>query len=177
MSFSLSSFNSLFYLIHIILNSKILLLLFISISTFLNSINLYSIIFSLSFLNSITLLLFFETIFFETILHGALLYLLNQCLSTRPIKCKIFHRCGESPLLTAVNRDDHSIIQLLMQCGAHLAAADTKHVAELLSLAARRGSVSKLESLRIAGADLNLTDELGQNALHKVSLYELKLSG
>ncbi|XP_072929732.1 L-asparaginase 1-like [Epargyreus clarus] len=79
-------------------------------------------------------------------------------------------RCGESPLLTAINRDDHSIIQLLMQCGAHLATADTKHIAELLSLAARRGSVSKLESLKLSGADLNLIDELGQNALHKAVL-------
>ncbi|KAI8424842.1 hypothetical protein MSG28_006768 [Choristoneura fumiferana] len=76
-------------------------------------------------------------------------------------------RCGESPLVTAIHGDDLELISLLLQCGAHLSNIDQKSVSELLSLAARSGAVKKLESLRMAGADLNMTDELRQTPLHK----------
>lgn len=79
-------------------------------------------------------------------------------------------RCGETPLLTAIHNDNHTVINLLKQCGAHLASADSKPVAEMLSLAARSGVVDKLESLRIAGADLNACDEIKQTPLHKAVL-------
>ncbi|XP_073950210.1 L-asparaginase-like [Choristoneura fumiferana] len=79
-------------------------------------------------------------------------------------------RCGESPLVTAIHGDDLELISLLLQCGAHLSNIDQKSVSELLSLAARSGAVKKLESLRMAGADLNMTDELRQTPLHKAVL-------
>lgn len=52
----------------------------------------------------------------------------------------------------------------------------------MLSLAARSGMVDRIESLRIAGADLNATDEIKQTPLHKVSNYngnteKLELNG
>lgn len=61
-----------------------------------------------------------------------------------------------------------ALISLLLDCGAHLSNVDQKSVSELLSLAARSGAVKKLESLRMAGADLNMADELMQTPLHKV---------
>ncbi|XP_041969682.1 L-asparaginase 1-like [Aricia agestis] len=79
-------------------------------------------------------------------------------------------RCGESPLLTAIHTDNHKIITLLMQCGAHLASMDAKPIAELLSIAARTGVLTKFQSLKIAGADLSMQDEMKQTALHKAVL-------
>lgn len=79
------------------------------------------------------------------------------------------YRCGETPLLTAIHKDDRTVINLLKQCGAHLTSADNKSVVEMLSLAARSGMVDRIESLRIAGADLNATDEIKHTPLHKVS--------
>lgn len=79
------------------------------------------------------------------------------------------YRCGESPLLSAVQRDDVAMIDLLTKCGGHLSSNDSKSVCEMLSLASRSGAVRKLESLVAAGANLNLCDELNQTALHKVS--------
>lgn len=71
--------------------------------------------------------------------------------------------------MTAVERDDPSIISLLMKCGAHFAKADSKQVAEMVSSATKSGVTKKLESLKMAGADLNVPDELHQTPLHKVS--------
>ncbi|XP_026760862.2 L-asparaginase 1 [Galleria mellonella] len=79
-------------------------------------------------------------------------------------------RCGESALLTAIQRNDIFMIELLMKCGAHLSTTDDKSICEMLSLAARSGSIRRLESLRVAGADFNLTDELKQTPLHKAVL-------
>ncbi|CAK1583850.1 unnamed protein product [Parnassius mnemosyne] len=79
-------------------------------------------------------------------------------------------RCGESPLLTAVKQDDAAVIKLLLQCGAHLASVDSKSVTAMMSLAARNGNVQTLESLKLAGADLNLSDELKQTPLHQAVL-------
>lgn len=76
-------------------------------------------------------------------------------------------RCGESSLLTAIQRDDHRAIELLLKCGAHLSNTDPKSITELMSLAARNGSLKRLESLKMAGADFSLCDEMKQTALHK----------
>ncbi|XP_069360524.1 L-asparaginase 1 isoform X1 [Maniola hyperantus] len=108
----------------------------------------------------------------KTVLHEAILkgnvpiieYLLKNGANVH-----LKTRCGETPLLTAIHKDDHTVINLLKQCGAHLTSADTKSVAEMLSLAARSGAVNRMETLRIAGADLNATDELKQSPFHKAS--------
>ncbi|XP_045776266.1 L-asparaginase-like isoform X1 [Maniola jurtina] len=108
----------------------------------------------------------------KTVLHEAILkgnvpiieYLLKNGANVH-----LKTRCGETPLLTAIHKDNHTVINLLKQCGAHLTSADTKSVAEMLSLAARSGSVNRMETLRVAGADLNATDEIKQTPLHKAS--------
>lgn len=69
----------------------------------------------------------------------------------------------------AVHQDDPAMIELLLKCGAHLSNVETKTVAEMIFLAARSGAVSKLQLLRMAGADLDVADELKQTPLHKVS--------
>ncbi|XP_045776267.1 L-asparaginase 1-like isoform X2 [Maniola jurtina] len=109
----------------------------------------------------------------KTVLHEAILkgnvpiieYLLKNGANVH-----LKTRCGETPLLTAIHKDNHTVINLLKQCGAHLTSADTKSVAEMLSLAARSGSVNRMETLRVAGADLNATDEIKQTPLHKAVL-------
>ncbi|XP_047536932.1 L-asparaginase-like isoform X1 [Vanessa atalanta] len=109
----------------------------------------------------------------RTVLHEAILkgnipiieYLLKNGANVH-----LKTRCGETPLLTAIHKDNHTVITLLKQCGAHLASVDNKPVAEMLSLAARSGVVDKLETLRIAGADLNAMDEIKQTPLHKAVL-------
>ncbi|XP_039758038.1 L-asparaginase 1 [Pararge aegeria] len=109
----------------------------------------------------------------KTVLHEAILkgnvpiieYLLKNGANVH-----LKTRCGETPLLTAIHKDDHTVINLLKQCGAHLTNADNKSVAEMLSLAARSGMVNRIESLRIAGADLNATDEIKHTPLHKAVL-------
>ncbi|XP_030029476.2 L-asparaginase 1 [Manduca sexta] len=79
-------------------------------------------------------------------------------------------RIGECPLMTAVHCDDPITIELLMKCGAHFTSADRKQIAEMVNLATRNGAVKRLESLKLAGADLNIKDELHQTPLHKAVL-------
>ncbi|XP_061384564.1 L-asparaginase 1-like [Danaus plexippus] len=109
-----------------------------------------------------------KTVLYEAILRGNMPIVEYLLKSGANVHLKT--RCGETPLLTAIHKDDHTIISLLRQCGAHLANVDTKPVAEMLSLAARSGVVHKLESLRAAGSELNLPDEIGQTPLHKAVL-------
>ncbi|XP_028166059.1 uncharacterized protein LOC114356884 [Ostrinia furnacalis] len=79
-------------------------------------------------------------------------------------------RCGEPPLLMAVHQDDPAMIELLLKCGANLSSVETNTLSEMISLAARRGSVQKLQLLKMAGADLNVADEMQQTPLHKAVL-------
>ncbi|XP_053613378.1 L-asparaginase 1-like isoform X2 [Plodia interpunctella] len=79
-------------------------------------------------------------------------------------------RAGETPLLTAIQRDDLAMIEMLLNCGAHMSTIGSKSICELLSLATRSGSTTRLVSLITAGADVNLADELRQTALHKAVL-------
>ncbi|XP_060805140.1 L-asparaginase 1-like [Amyelois transitella] len=79
-------------------------------------------------------------------------------------------RVGETPLLTAIQRDDIAMIDSLLKCGAHLSSVGSKSICELLSLATRSGSNSRVMSLIAAGADVNLADELKQTSLHKAVL-------
>ncbi|KAL0819473.1 hypothetical protein ABMA28_007577 [Loxostege sticticalis] len=79
-------------------------------------------------------------------------------------------RCGEPPLLMAVHQDDPAMIELLLKCGANLSSVETKTLSEMISLAARRGSVHKLKLLKMAGASLDVVDEMLQSPLHKAVL-------
>lgn len=58
-----------------------------------------------------------------------------------------------------------------MKCGAHFAVADSKAVSEMLTQAAKKGKIKRLESLKLAGADLNTPDDLLQTPLHKVNIF------
>uniref|UniRef100_T1P870 asparaginase n=1 Tax=Musca domestica TaxID=7370 RepID=T1P870_MUSDO len=70
-----------------------------------------------------------------------------------------------TPLLEAVTTDNHEIINLLITCGAHLTGS-SRAVGEQLCAAAARGSLLRLQSYQLAGADLSQPDPSGRTALH-----------
>lgn len=61
--------------------------------------------------------------------------------------------------------DQHDIIILLTQCGAHL-TNDPTFIGDVLTNAAARGMVKRLKSYLLAGVSLNQVDSLGQTPLH-----------
>lgn len=63
-------------------------------------------------------------------------------------------RYDRTPLTEAITVDHHEIIKLLRKCGAHITGS-TRAVGENLCGAAARGLVRRLESYRLAGADLS----------------------
>ncbi|XP_016942489.2 L-asparaginase [Drosophila suzukii] len=79
-------------------------------------------------------------------------------------------RYDRTPLLEAVSTDSHEIIQLLINCGAHLTGS-SRAVGEQLCAAAARGSMIRLKSYQYAGADLAQTDPSGRSALHVAALH------
>lgn len=78
-------------------------------------------------------------------------------------------RYDRTPLLEAISHDNHEIIKLLMKCGSHITGS-ARAVGEHLCGAASRGSLKRLESYRMAGADLSQPDPSGRTALHVVSI-------
>ncbi|ODN02046.1 L-asparaginase [Orchesella cincta] len=72
---------------------------------------------------------------------------------------------GFSPLRDAIEFDRHEVINVLRKCGAHLTFEPTALGAELC-LAASKGSVLRLRSYELAGANLNQEDPCGRTALH-----------
>lgn len=73
--------------------------------------------------------------------------------------------------MTAVHKDDTTLIELLMRCGAHLASADKRVLSEMMTMAVKNSSIKRLESLKKAGANLDMCDELLQSPLHKVRMF------
>lgn len=109
----------------------------------------------------------------KTPLHEAILtgnHQMVECLLVNGANVHFKTRTGECPLITAVLREDPQIINLLLKCGAHLASADIYPVSEIMTSAIRTGSISKLESLKLAGAKFDIVDELRQTPLHKAVL-------
>lgn len=109
----------------------------------------------------------------KTPLHEAILtgnHQMVECLLVNGANVHFKTRTGECPLITAVLREDPQIINLLLKCGAHLASADIYPVSEIMTTAIRTGSISKLESLKLAGAKFDIVDELRQTPLHKAVL-------
>jgi len=74
-------------------------------------------------------------------------------------------RYDRTPLTEAIHGDFHEIIKLLAKCGAHLTGS-TRAIGESLCSAAVRGQIQRLESYRLAGADLSQADPTGRTALH-----------
>ncbi|SPP78195.1 L-asparaginase [Drosophila guanche] len=92
-------------------------------------------------------------------------YLLHNGVSVH-----IRDRYDRTPLLEAVSTDSHEIIQLLINCGAHLTGS-SRAVGEQLCAAAARGSLMRLKSYQYAGADLSQPDPSGRTALHAAALH------
>lgn len=65
--------------------------------------------------------------------------------------------------------DRHEILKLLRKCGAHITASP-RAIGESLCAATARGLLKRIESYRLAGADLSQKDTTGRSALHVVIL-------
>lgn len=79
-------------------------------------------------------------------------------------------RYDRTPLMEAVSHDHHDIIKLLMKCGAHITGS-ARGIGEFLCAASSRGLLERLESYRLAGADLSQPDPTGRTALHVAALF------
>lgn len=79
-------------------------------------------------------------------------------------------RYDRTPLTEAIHGDYHEIIKLLTKCGAHLTGS-TRAIGEHICAAAARGQIRRLESYRLAGADLSQNDPTGRTALHVAALF------
>lgn len=79
-------------------------------------------------------------------------------------------RYDRTPLMEAIAIDSHTIIALLIKCGAHLTGS-ARVIGENLVGIAARGAVNRMESYRLAGADLSQPDPSGRTALHVAALH------
>lgn len=79
-------------------------------------------------------------------------------------------RNDRTPLMDAISNDHHDIIKLLLKCGSHMTGS-ARGVGEHLCAAAARGLMKRLDSYRIAGADLSQPDPSGRTALHVACLH------
>ncbi|KAH8288771.1 hypothetical protein KR054_009364 [Drosophila jambulina] len=77
----------------------------------------------------------------------------------------VHDRFNRTPLHEAIDTDNHRVIQALLQRGAKLNDPPLVQ-AEMLRALTERGKVDRLESYRLAGADLTLADRTGRTALH-----------
>ncbi|XP_054728793.1 L-asparaginase [Anastrepha obliqua] len=75
-----------------------------------------------------------------------------------------------TPLQEAISGDHHDIIQILINCGAHLTGS-SRAIGEQLCTAAARGALLRLQSYQLAGADLAQPDPSGRTALHLAALH------
>ncbi|XP_037938737.1 L-asparaginase-like [Teleopsis dalmanni] len=86
------------------------------------------------------------------------------------VSVHIRDRYDRTPLHEAITTDNHEIIQLLINCGAHLTGS-SRGIGEQLCAAAARGSMKRLKSYQLAGADLTQPDPSGRTALHLAALH------
>ncbi|KAH8384119.1 hypothetical protein KR009_012199 [Drosophila setifemur] len=77
----------------------------------------------------------------------------------------VHDRFSRTPLHEAIDTDNHAIIQSLLKNGAKLNDPPLVQ-AELLRALTERCKTKRLESYRLAGADLTLPDRTGRTALH-----------
>lgn len=86
------------------------------------------------------------------------------------VSVHIRDRHDRTALMEAISCDNHEIIRILMKCGAHLTGSGRSLGDQLCSVAAR-GNLNRLESYRLAGADLSLPDTSERTALHLACLH------
>ncbi|XP_037029683.1 L-asparaginase [Bradysia coprophila] len=79
-------------------------------------------------------------------------------------------RNDRTALIDAINKDYHDIIKLLVKCGSHMTGS-SRLIGEHLCAAAARGLVKRMESYRLAGADLSQPDPSGRTPLHLAALH------
>ncbi|XP_016975673.1 L-asparaginase 1 [Drosophila rhopaloa] len=77
----------------------------------------------------------------------------------------VHDRFSRTPLHEAIDTDNHEIIKALLKNGAKLNDQPLVQ-AELLRALTERGKIKRLESFRLAGANLTLADRTGRTALH-----------
>lgn len=86
------------------------------------------------------------------------------------VSVHIRDRYERTPLIEAITNDNHEIISMLINCGAHLTGS-SRAVGEQLCAAAARGSLTRIKSYQLAGADLSQPDPSGRTALHVAALH------
>uniref|UniRef100_A0A1B0EST4 asparaginase n=1 Tax=Glossina morsitans morsitans TaxID=37546 RepID=A0A1B0EST4_GLOMM len=86
------------------------------------------------------------------------------------VSVHIRDRYERTPLLEAIATDNHEIIKLLRNCGAHLTGS-SRAIGEQLCAAAARNSLLRLQSYQLAGADLSQPDTSRRTALHVAAAH------
>lgn len=86
------------------------------------------------------------------------------------VSVHIRDRYERTPLIEAITNDNHEIIGLLVNCGAHLTGS-ARAIGEHLCAAAARGFLTRIKSYQLAGADLSQPDPSGRTALHVAALH------
>lgn len=86
------------------------------------------------------------------------------------VSVHIRDRYDRTALMEAISTDNRELIKLLVQCGAHMTGS-ARGIGEQLCSVATRGYLKRLESYRLAGADLSQPDASGRTALHMACLH------
>ncbi|EDW14464.2 L-asparaginase 1 [Drosophila mojavensis] len=107
----------------------------------------------------------------RTALHLACFLGKKKCVGTllkdgSPVD--LTDRFNRTPLHEAIDADNHELIEILLKKGATLTEGPLELAQKLRSLA-EDGNVDRLESYRLAGADLEVADGSGRTALHHAS--------
>ncbi|XP_066993710.2 L-asparaginase 1 [Anabrus simplex] len=79
-------------------------------------------------------------------------------------------RYKRTPLMDAINFDHHDVIELLIECGAHI-TGEPHEIGGKLCSAAAAGSLTRLRSFQLAKADFNLTDRCRRTPLHMAVIH------
>ncbi|XP_030573892.1 uncharacterized protein LOC115772079 [Drosophila novamexicana] len=88
-----------------------------------------------------------------------------KCLLAEGCPVDLTDRFNRTPLHEAIDSDNHEIIQLLLKKGAVL-PEESVELAEQLRALTEHDRIERLESYRLAGANLDVVDGTGRSALH-----------